>query len=110
MNKVIIMFNEDEARGILNTLNDKMASIFCQPVKKVRFVFLSHISAKSGKGQVVLGQCVQGSDYEEVQILLCLGWQNTAVHELVHVYNPTDKEGRIKEITADVIKYLKAIK
>lgn len=110
MFEVTITFNEDEAIEILNVLNDKMAGIFCQPIRKVLFVFLSHISTKSGHGRVVLGQCVRGADYEEVQILVSPGWQNTAVHELVHVYNPTEKEKRIREITADVLKYLKAMK
>ncbi len=106
---MIIIFNEDEAKAILNILNDKMAGIFCQPVKKVRFVFPSQITAIKNRGKVVVGQCVSTTDYEEVRLLLCVGWQNTAVHELVHAYNPTEKEGRVKKITNNVIKYLKAI-
>lgn len=108
MDKVGYAFNETEARGILDLVNEKIAGISCQSVRKVRFVFLSYIAAK-GKGKVVLGQCVRQTDFDEVQICVRPGWQKTAVHELAHVYNPDVTEERIKVITADVIKYLKMI-
>ena len=108
MVKIGFMLNETEARGILDLVNEKMAGIFCQPVKKIHFVFLSHITAR-GKGEVVLGQCVRLDGYDEVQICMRPGWQKTAIHELVHSYNPDESEKHIREITNDVCKYLKMI-
>lgn len=100
------VFSETEARAALDLVNEKMAGIFCLPVKKIRFVFLSHIATR-GKGEVVVGQCVYLDGYDEIQICLRPGWQNTAIHELAHSYNPGESEKRIREIVCDVIKYLK---
>jgi len=108
MSHVGYTFNEAEAKAILELINEKMASIFCQPIRKVRFVFLSYISGQ-GKGEVVVGQCVRLADFEELQICVRLGWQRTAIHELAHAYNPGVEEKRIKEITIDIIKYLKVL-
>jgi len=104
--EILFTFEQDRAIEALNTVNEKMAGIFCQPVRKVRFVFLSYI-ASNRKTAEVLGQCVRVSDFDEVQIKVRHGWQNTAIHELAHVYNPDVEEKRIREITHDVIKYLK---
>lgn len=102
------LLDETEARAVLELINERMAGIFCQPVKKVRFVFLSHITAR-GKGEVMLGQCIRLDGYDEVQVCVRSGWQKTAIHELAHSYNPDASENRIREITIDVIKYLKQV-
>lgn len=102
------MFSEDEAREVLDLVNERVAGIFCQPMRKVRFVFVSYIATKI-RGAEVLGQCVRLSDFDEVQIRVGHGWHNTAIHELVHVYNPGVTERRVKQITNDVIKYLKVV-
>jgi len=108
MAKIGYILNETEARVILDLVNERLAGIFCQPIRKIHFVFLSHITAR-GKGEVVLGQCVRLDGYDEVQICVRPGWQKTAIHELAHSYNPYATEKRIGEITVDVIKYLKTM-
>lgn len=106
MTKFMVTFDENEARNLLNIVNERIAGIFCKPKREVRFVFLSYISSRHQHIEV-LGQCLRFSDFDEVQIKLCQGWQATAIHELAHVYNPGITEKKIREITADLIKFLK---
>ncbi len=100
-------FSESEARQQLADVNSAMANIFCKPVRSVRFVFLSYI-ASGKRNTTALGQCVRMAEGDEIQIVVRAGWQNTAIHELVHVYNPNTSEKRIRQITEDVIRYLKS--
>ncbi len=90
----------------LDELNRHAAGIFGRPVIAIRFVFLSHIKSKR-RDEEVLGLCVTSASGVEVQLKLRPGWQNTAVHELVHAYNPGVSEARTKEIAKDLVKFLK---
>lgn len=98
------IFNEAEAQVDLTILNIEMARIFVTEPKAIRFVFLNYI-ASPRKGKVSLGLCLHESN--EIQIRLGPGWQNTAVHELVHLYNPGCSEKKTVKIVNDVIRYLK---
>jgi hypothetical protein len=91
---------------VLQEVNERIAGIFKKPVQPVRFVFLSYVSGRYKNGECV-GLCVQAKDYCEIQILLRPKWQNTAIHELVHAYNPGMSELMVRRTTADVIKLLK---
>lgn len=101
-----IIFNEQEAQETLDLVNHKVAACFNQKPKEVRFVFLSYIHSKKS-GYETVGMCV--TETNEIQICLMLGWQNTVVHELVHLYNPDMTETKVRIITNDVIKYLKGL-
>jgi len=90
----------------LHEVNQKIASVFLQEPKDVRFVFLSYIANPQGRNKgTCLGMCVRDAD--EIQLRVGVGWQNTAVHELVHLYNPDMEEPQVEKVTKDVCKYLK---
>jgi len=103
-----VIFNEKEATEILNLINEKVAKSFCKPIHPARFVFLSYI-ATNKRDYSVLGQCIHGTVCTEIQIVMGPGWQNVAVHELVHMYNPGATEKKVRQLTNNVIKYLKVI-
>ena len=98
------MFNEAEAQEVLATVNEKVAGIFLTEPKRVRFIFVSFIASRQ-PGKVVLGLCLHEAG--EIQIRVAPGWQSTAIHELVHLYNPGCSEKRTRQISNDVIRYLK---
>ncbi len=101
-----MVFNEREAIEILHLINERIAKIFHRTPLQARFVFLSYIASRN-KNKVVTGQCVPLPNGVEIQIQLVEGWQKTAVHELVHAYNPHVSERLTKAITNDVVLYLK---
>jgi hypothetical protein len=104
-----LLFDIEQATSVLTEVNEGIARIFKQSPKPARFVFLTYIAPPTNdKRKVVLGQCIHSSPINEIQLRICQGWQNTAIHELVHLYNPGASEKRVGEITRDVIKYLKA--
>jgi hypothetical protein len=108
LSKIQLLFDIEQATKVLNYINKDIAGIFIQEPKPVRFIFLTYI-ASPAKDKIVLGQCVHSSPLNEIQIRIRQGWQNTAIHELVHLYNPGASETRVKEITRDTIRYLKAV-
>ena len=93
---------------LLPFINARVAAVFCQRPKPVRFVFLHYIANPRGKLGECLGLCVRCGDGAEIQLKACPGWQNTAVHELVHLYNPGKSEKTIKALTVEVIRLWKA--
>ncbi len=103
-----LIYDIDKATEVLAEINPFIAHIFVQEPKPVRFVFLTYIATPL-KDKIVLGQCIHSSPINEIQIRIKQGWQNTAIHELVHLYNPGASETRVKEITRDTIRYLKAM-
>ncbi len=109
-NTVKFLFDIEQATSVLAEVNIGVAAIFHQEPKPVRFVFLTYIApeAREKNTKIVLGQCIQASPLNEIQLRICEGWQNTSIHELVHLYNPGASERQVVKITRDVIKYLKA--
>jgi hypothetical protein len=94
----------ERAHRALESANQLVASLFTKRPKEVRFVFLSYISGAS-RGEQIVGQCVHESN--EIQLLARIGWQNTAIHELVHLYYTDGTEKEVKQITSKIIRYLK---
>lgn len=99
-----VIFSEGEAQKVLAMVNEKVASIFLTEPKVVRFVFVDHIPDRT-LGKVCLGLCIYEDN--EVKIVLRPGWQNTAIHELAHLYSPDSSERKTEIVAKDIIKYLK---
>lgn len=97
------MFNEAEAQQALALVNKKIAHLFLTEPKAVSFIFIDHIGGKGPRE--ILGQCTYGVN--EIKIKVVPGWQNTAVHELAHLYRPGASEKEIRKTTNDIINYLK---
>lgn len=91
----------------LGELNRRIASIFRQEARDIRFVFLSYIANPKRRGIVLGLSVIRLPQGVEVQLLYQPGWHRTAVHELVHIYNGGVSEKKVKEITRDVIALLK---
>lgn len=99
-----VLFNETEAQRVLAIINEKIAGAFLTEPKLVRFVFLNHIDT-SRRG-VLLGTC--NTENNEIRILVRPGWQNTAIHELAHLYDPQCSERTIGKVANDIKRYLKS--
>jgi len=94
------------AQQALQEVNRRVAKAFLQEPKTVRFVFLSYIAHPGGRNKgTCLGMCVREAN--EIQLCIRSGWQKTAIHELVHLYNPEMKERQVEKATDEVCKYLK---
>jgi len=95
------------AQRALQELNRRVAKVFLQEPKPVRFVFLSYIAHPSGKRAVgtCLGMCVREAN--EIQLRIDTEWKKTAIHELVHLYNAKMTECQVEKATGEVCKYLK---
>ena len=101
-----LMFNEAAAQQALTLVNKKIARLFLTEPKAVRFIFVDHIA---GKGPFeILGQCTHGIN--EIKIKVIPDWQNTAVHELAHLYRPGVSEKETRKTTDDIINCLIARK
>jgi hypothetical protein len=101
-----LLLDIEKATKVLVEVNKGIAGIFLQEIKPVRFIFLTYI-ASPRPDKVCLGQCIHVYPINEIQIRIRQGWQNTAIHELVHLYNPGSSERQVVKTTKDVIKYLK---
>lgn len=104
MPTVKAIFNEAEAQEVLAMANEKIARIFMIEPKPVRFIFLNHIAYRRGDKEC-LGIC--NHEDNEIQIKVWPGWQNTAIHELAHLYNPDGSERKTEKVAHDIIRYLK---
>lgn len=105
------IFNETEAQEVLAIVNKKIASIFLTDPKPVKFEFLAHIGVKKQgyKTKECVGMCIHGGGENIIQLKIYPGWQNTAIHELAHLYNPGGSEKRTEKVANDIIKYLKRL-
>lgn len=98
----------------LHELNRQVAAMYCQPVKEARFVFVEFIHEErmldgSGFEKVahrVAGDCNPATGV--IRLVLRPGWQATAVHELLHLYNPERDHRWIKRAIPEVVTYLKS--
>ena len=108
-------FNESEARLALEALNRRVAAIYrASPRQNVVVQFTDLIDERvvrdpdTGERRVV--RAVVGKCYPEkglIQIVVRKGWQTTAVHEFVHLYNPGRGEDWIERASKDVARLLK---
>ena len=108
-------FNESEARLALEALNRRVAAIYRQePISGMNVVFTDmiedHVVKDFSTGQKVftrrtVGQCIRAEKL--IRIVVRKGWQTTAVHEFVHLYNPGRGEAWIARASKDVARLLK---
>lgn len=107
----IPVLDYDWCMKALEEVNRLVAICFCQPVKEVTFKFVDQIDIqRKQRHGFTYTRCVMGqADYENnvVTLIYHKGWQETAVHELVHIYLPFATEKKVIELTKKVIAYLK---
>ena len=104
---------DPQRQRALEALNRRLAAVYRTEPKAVIFEFVSVIDQRvmlqdDGKIKVVrevLGDCAHSLG--RIRLVIKPGWQNTAVHELVHLYNPGRREDWVKRATLDVIRLLK---
>ena len=97
----------------LDALNRRIAAIYRQDIKPVTFEFVPLIDQRvrlmdDGTRRMVrevLGDCHH--ERGRIRLVAKPRWENTAVHEMVHLYNPGRSEGWVKKATLDVIRLLK---
>jgi len=109
---IVGTWDEQQAQDGLITLNGKVASIFAQQPKEVSFVFVPLIDRRQildKEGDITVRETVGTCDHENLVIRIVVNrrWAKTAVHELVHLYNPRRSEKKISSLTEEVIKYLR---
>ncbi len=105
--------NDLDARAAIVVLDEKVAAIFGKRPRcpTIRFVpLIERHETRYGDGRVrvdseTLGTC----DSKNNIITLCIrdGWQATAIHEEVHLYNPGRRESWVKDMARKVGVYLK---
>ena len=106
---------EVQARFALQALNRRVASIYRQevvPDVRIEFTDLieEHVRKDFTTGQNIvtrrtLGHCIRSQKI--IRLVPCKGWQNTAVHEFIHFYNPGRSEAWVRKATRDVVRLLK---
>lgn len=108
------IFDEPKAQDALIVLNRRVAAIFNQPMKTPTFVFVPLIDRRDVldiSGNVVtvrevLGQCNLKTGM--IMLIPRPGWQWTAIHELVHLYNPIRREPWVKKRVEECVRYFKS--
>lgn len=108
-------WNEQQAKLALEALNRRVAAIYRQEaLEGVRVVFTDRIDQRIvrnfDKGQdvvvrEVVGQCIQ--ERKVIRLVVRQGWESTAVHEFVHLYNPGRTEAWVRKASMDVARLLK---
>lgn len=105
--------NDPQRQLALDTLNRRMAAIYRQDRKPVIFEFVPLIDQRvqlmdDGTTRIireVLGDCHH--EIGRIRLVAKPGWENTAVHEMVHLYNPGRSERWVEKATLDVVRLLK---
>lgn len=92
---------------VLQIVNEKVAAAFKSTAKEVQFEFVSFIPCEQ-KNKVALGRIFLNVTPPQVKLVLRPGWPNTAVHEIVHLYDPYASENKVEALSLQVAKYLKA--
>lgn len=106
------IWKEEESQLALAELNKAVAMMFCKPVREVQFTFVPLIERTQkyaeGVGYTTVREVMGECDRDTGVIRLVPGprWRHTAVHELVHLYNPTMREATVRRRVPDVIRYL----
>ena len=106
------VWEEHRAHLTLEMLNKRIAACFNQQPRDVTFLFVPVIERHQvlHEGQLITtrettGDCNRATGV--IRIVPIKGWQQTAVHELTHLYNPGRREATICKLTRDAIRYLK---
>jgi len=110
---ISICLDESEAQTALTVLNQRVAAIFCQAPLPTTFVFVpvidEHRFLNKTDGAVMVSQVLGDCDHARgtIRLIICKGWEATAIHELVHRYNPTRRHQWVNRATIAVAKLLK---
>ena len=106
------LFDEQKAQLALGVLNQRIAGIYRQKPLPTFFVFVALIDRREvmlPSGHIAVtevgGTCNHSTGV--IRLVVRQGWQATAVHELVHRYNPDRREQWIHKAAADVGRLLK---
>ena len=97
----------------LQVLDRKVAAIFNQEPRKPLVLFvpvIKRILELNETGEVVITKETRGdcaASLNRIRLVMKDGWQKTAIHELIHLYNPTRSEHWVKQETEEVIRFLK---
>ena len=96
----------------LEEVNKKIAASFNQSPKAVHFTFVDYIDRKAKKTNTYIYFTAGQTNLldNEIKLVTRRGWQETAVHELIHIYNPEMSEKQVEKITEGVVKYLLSFK
>ena len=94
-------------------LNRRVAGIYRQAPLPTTFVFVGLIDQRvvlQPSGEVVavrevLGDCNHAQGI--IRLVIRKGWEATAIHELVHRYNPRKRHPWVNKASADVAWLLK---
>jgi len=111
--KDVRLFDEPMAQLALEALNRRIAAIYCQQPLPTVFVFVDLIDQRRvlqplGKAIIiheVLGDCNHAQGI--IRLVKRKGWEATAIHELVHRYNPERRHSWVKRAAADIGRLLK---
>ena len=107
------MFDKRMALLALDVVNRRVAALYKKLPRPVTFMFVPLIDRRVQlvKGEEiatreVLGDCDRVSG--TIRLVMRRGWERTAIHELIHLYNPTMREPTVRKRVPEVVRYLKS--
>ena len=108
-----MLFDERKSLVALGMVNRRVAALYKKPPRAVTFLFVSLIDRRvqlvSGveiSTREVVGDCDRVSGV--IRLVVRRGWERTAIHELVHLYNPAMRELTVRRRVPEVVRYLQS--
>jgi len=95
----------------LKEVNRKVAACFSNLPVEVKFKFVNYIKVEKVNKKTRCVDITLGTAdiiTNTITLLAVQGWQETAIHELVHIYRPNMSEKEVRKTTIKVISYLKS--